>query len=134
MIEGISHITFIVENLERMSEIITEGLGGKEVYYSGDKAFSLSPEKFFVLGNVWIAVMKGASLPVRSYNHVAFKVPDSELDAYAGRLKALGVEFREPRPRINGEGRSLYFYDADNHLFELHTGTLEERLRRYGTK
>jgi hypothetical protein len=33
-------------------------------------------------------------------------------------------------PRVEGEGRSLHFYD-DNHLFELHTGTLEERLERY---
>ncbi|MDP3309636.1 MAG: FosX/FosE/FosI family fosfomycin resistance thiol transferase, partial [Polaromonas sp.] len=24
-----------------------------------------------------------------------------------------------------------YFYDFDNHLFELHTGTLDERLRQY---
>ena len=32
---------------------------------------------------------------------------------------------------MTGEGRSLYFYDDDNHLFELHTGTLEERLQRY---
>ncbi len=33
-----------------------------------------------------------------------------------------------------GEGRSLYFHDHDNHLFELHTGTLEERLARYGAR
>ena len=33
-----------------------------------------------------------------------------------------------PRER---EGRSLYFYHFDNHLFELHTGTLDERLRSY---
>jgi len=32
---------------------------------------------------------------------------------------------------VDGEGESLYFYDFDNHLFELHTGTLEERLARY---
>ncbi len=32
---------------------------------------------------------------------------------------------------LGGEGHSLYFYDHDNHLFELHTGTLEERLARY---
>jgi hypothetical protein len=32
---------------------------------------------------------------------------------------------------VEGEGMSLYFYDYDNNLFELHTGTLEQRLARY---
>ena len=36
-----------------------------------------------------------------------------------------------PRDRVEGEGRSIYFYDHDNHLFELHTGTLEMRLESY---
>lgn len=35
------------------------------------------------------------------------------------------------RSRIIGEGRSIYFYDFDNLLFELHTGTLSERLACY---
>jgi len=46
-------------------------------------------------------------------------------------LRKLGVEIGPPRHRVEGEGESLYFYDFDNHLFELHTGTLEERLARY---
>ena len=46
-------------------------------------------------------------------------------------LRALGVDVRPPRPRVAGEGESLYFYDFDNHLFELHTGTLAHRLRSY---
>ncbi len=50
---------------------------------------------------------------------------------YQAKLEALGVEIRPPRGRIEGEGLSLYFYDFDNHLFELHTGTLEQRLARY---
>ncbi|HUE86469.1 MAG TPA: hypothetical protein VMO26_10365 [Vicinamibacterales bacterium] len=41
------------------------------------------------------------------------------------------MNVRPPRPRVEGEGEFLYFYDFDNHLFELHTGTLEQRLRCY---
>ena len=47
------------------------------------------------------------------------------------RLRALGAEVKPPRPMVEGEGQSLYFYDFDNHLFELHTGTLAQRLARY---
>jgi catechol 2,3-dioxygenase-like lactoylglutathione lyase family enzyme len=131
-IEGISHITLIVENLERTAILLTSLLGAKEVYSSGEKTFSLSKEKFFMLAGVWIAIMEGRPSKERSYNHIAFKISESELEVYKRRLEAAGVEFREERPRVQGEGLSLYFYDYDNHLFELHTGTLEERLRTYG--
>jgi len=32
---------------------------------------------------------------------------------------------------VQGEGLSLCFYDYDNNLLELHSGTLEERLLAY---
>ena len=131
MIEGLSHMTFVVRDLATMSRILTLGLGATEVYSSGNETFSVSREKFFVAGGLWIAVMEGEPLPTRTYNHVAFKVGEAELDAAELRLRALGLEIRPPRPRVEGEGRSLYFHDHDNHLFELHTGTLDERLRRY---
>ncbi len=130
-IEGLSHITLITRNLERMSAIIEQALDGKEIYSSGEDAFSLSREKFFIVGGQWIAVMEGESLPTRTYNHIAFKIPAEALDDYRARIERLGLEFRESRSRVEGEGQSLYFYDDDNHLFELHTGTLEERLERY---
>ena len=131
MIGGISHLTFIVSDLERMAALIVGVLGGREVYSSGDRTFSLSPEKFFLVGDLWIAIMEGEPLPQRSYNHVAFKVREQDLAQYREKIAALGLEMREPRPRVPGEGRSIYFYDHDNHLFELHTGTLDERLARY---
>jgi fosfomycin resistance protein FosX len=131
MIQGLSHITFIVRDLEKMALIITEVLGGEEVYSSGDKTFSTSREKFFVAGGIWIAVMEGESLPTRTYNHVAFKVSDEQLLKARTSIERLGLEVRPPRPRVDGEAQSLYFHDHDNHLFELHTGTLEERLARY---
>jgi catechol 2,3-dioxygenase-like lactoylglutathione lyase family enzyme len=131
MIEGLSHITLITKDLARMSAIVEGALGGREIYSSGDDTFSLSREKFFDVGGLWIAVMEGESLPGRTYNHIAFKIPASSVGEYRDRIERLGLEFRESRPRVEGEGSSLYFYDDDNHLFELHTGTLEERMERY---
>jgi fosfomycin resistance protein FosX len=130
-IEGISHITFIVRDLERMATLLCEGLGAKEVYDSKHKNHSVSREKFFVLGDVRLAAMEGTPPSQRSYRHLAFKVSEAELPGFESKLRALGVEIKPPRPRVDGEGMSLYFYDFDNHLFELHTGTLEQRLERY---
>jgi len=130
-ITGISHLTFVVHDLDRSARLLVEGLGAREVYDSGADVHSLSPEKFFVLGGVWIALMAGESLPERSYRHVAFAVEAGDLPVYRARIEALGVEIRPPRTRIAGEGASLYFYDFDNHLFELHAGTLEARLEAY---
>jgi hypothetical protein len=114
-----------------MSALLCEGLGAKEVYDGSKKNFSLSREKFFLLGDVWLAVMEGEPPSEKSYQHVAFKVLKSDLPEYINRLKKLWVEMKPPRDRIYGEGESLYFYDFENHLFELHCGTLEERLASY---
>ena len=136
MIEGLSHITFVVRDLDRMEEILVSVLGARKVYDSGDKTFSVSRERFFLAGEapVWLAIMEGENLPTRTYNHVAFKIPEANYSACLERVRALGLEVREGRSRVEGEGRSIYFYDHDNHLFELHTGTLEKRLRRYISK
>lgn len=129
--KGISHLTFIVRDLDRMAVFLCEGLGAREVYDSSGQEFSLSREKFFLLGGTWLAAMEGEPPAERSYQHVAFAVDEPELPVYRARLEALGVEIRPPRSRVAGEGASLYFYDFDNHLFELHAGTLEQRLARY---
>lgn len=135
MIESLSHITFIVRDLERMENILTCVLGARKVYDSGAATFSVSREKFFLAGagptQVWVAIMEGESLPTRTYNHVAFKILDANYPVCLERVKSLGLEVREGRSRVEGEGRSIYFHDGDNHLFELHTGTLADRLKRY---
>ena len=100
MIEGLSHITFIVRDLEKMTHFLTIIFDAKEVYSSGDKTCPRSREKFFLINDVWVAVMEGDAPLGKTYN-------------------------------MPGEGSSLYFYDFDNHLFELDTGTLERRLEHY---
>lgn len=131
MIQGLSHMTFISRDLDRMEEILTDILGATKTYDSGDGSHSLSRERFFDVAGLWIAVMEGEPLPTRTYNHVAFKIAPVDYDLYLDRIRALGLDLREGRSRITGEGQSIYFHDHDNHLFELHTGTLAERLATY---
>lgn len=131
MVEALSHITFTVSNVERTGRLLRTVLAAEEIYDSSQQNFSLAYEKFFLIGGVWIAVMEGEPMSQRSYNHIAFKVPEAEFDDCSDRIRQLGLEQLPDRERVDGEGRSLYFYDYDNHLFELHTGTLQQRLARY---
>jgi catechol 2,3-dioxygenase-like lactoylglutathione lyase family enzyme len=103
MIEGLSHITFIVRDLDRMEEILVSVLGARKVYDSGDNTFSRSRERFLLAGEesspIWLAIMKGESLPTRTYNHVAFKISEADYPACLERVQALGLEVREGRSR-----------------------------------
>ena len=127
----ISHITFIVQDIERTTIMLQQLFNAKVIYDSGENTFSLSQERFFDIDGLWLVIMQGESLKETTYNHIAFKIDKKEYDEYKKRIETLGLTFREVRSRIEGEGRSLYFYDYDNHLFELHTGTLAERLKSY---
>ena len=131
MIQALSHMTFIVKSLDKMENLLVHIFDARKVYDSGDKLFSLSKERFFLINDIWIAIMEGESLTYKTYNHVAFKINEDEFHNYLERIKSMGLEVSQGRSRVNGEGLSIYFYDYDNHMFELHTGNLEQRLQRY---
>ncbi len=129
--ETISHITFIVRDPEKTAALFKTAMGAEIVYSSGPKTHSISPEIFLTLDGLWIALMQGEPLKDRTYNHVAFRVAPEKFAGIVEKIRTAGVEILEGRSRIAGEADSLYFYDYDNHLFEIHTGTLEERLASY---
>ena len=124
MILGLNHITFIVNDLERTAVLLEKIFGAKTVYSS-------SKAKYLLINDVWIALNKGDPLSERTYNHIAFTIQDRDFDGFVERVKDVGAEIVPGRTRLEGEGRSIYFYDYDNHLFELHTGALPERLVCY---
>jgi len=125
MIKGISHITFVVKDLQRTALFFTKIFDAKEIYSS-------PTVKYFLINDFWIALNIGESPSERTYNHIAFHIDKSDIDDYISRIKEAGAEIRPDRAnRKDGEGRSVYFYDFDGHLFELHTGTLSERLASY---
>lgn len=102
------------------------------LYDSGNDTFSPSAERFFLIGEgetaTWVATMRGDAALPRTYNHVAFQVRREHLPALRETITGLGLDIRPPRSRVDGEGDSIYFYDHDGHLFELHAGSLRERL------
>jgi len=67
----------------------------------------------------------------KTYNHIAFEVDEKDFPFFEEKIKSLGLEILKGRKRDQAEGNSLYFYDEDNHLFELHSGKLEKRLNYY---
>ncbi len=129
--KGISHITFIVEDLNKSIGLFINLFNAKEVYDSSEQYHSISREKFLLVNDLWVAFMQGESLKEKTYNHIAFKIPDKDYDLYLSKIKKLGLEIIPDRKRLKGEGKSIYFYDYDNHLFELHTGILEDRIKGY---
>lgn len=131
MINSLSHMTFAVKDLAKTGQFLVDIFDAKQVYASDEAEFSIMAERFYLIGEIWVAIMQTEDKIERSYNHIAFKIDDADFDIYEQRLIDYKIEMLPPRPRVKGEGRSLYFYDFDNHLFELHTGTLNERLVRY---
>jgi fosfomycin resistance protein FosX len=129
-IQGISHITFICENLDRSAHLFRELFGAVEVYASGEKLFSHAPEIFLLIEDLWIVLMQGKKVE-RTYNHFALRIDEMDLPFFEEKIRRLGLEIAPGRPRDEREGKSLYFYDYDNHLFELHTGDLGQRLEYY---
>ncbi|TYL52855.1 FosX/FosE/FosI family fosfomycin resistance hydrolase [Agromyces mariniharenae] len=134
---GLSHVTFIVRDLDRMEQVLVAVLGAVRVYDSGSDTFSLSEERFFLIGEgdaaTWVAIMQGDTALPRTYNHVAFHVRRDDLPALRETITGLGLDVRPPRSRVEGEGDSIYFHDHDGHLFELHAGSLRGRLAVYST-
>lgn len=129
-IQGLSHITFICADLEKTAQMLKSIFDAEEVYASRDKMFSISKERFFIIAGIWIAIMEGAATE-QTYNHVAFKIDSNDLLKFEEKIRSLGLQILPGRKRADEEGKSLYFYDYDNHLFELHTGELKTRLDFY---
>lgn len=129
-IRGLSHITFVCKNIEKTSHMFQHIFDADEIYSSGDKTFSISKEIFLDVAGIWIAIMEGDPVS-KTYNHVAFHVDDKALPVIEEKIHSLGLTVFPGRKRDEAEGKSLYFYDYDNHLFELHTGNLADRLKHY---
>ncbi len=127
-IRGVNHLTFSVSDLEKSIEFYQRVFEAK-LLVKGPKM------AYFDLNGIWLAlnVQKEISRTeiFHSYTHIAFSIEEEEFEFTHEKLKNLNVRILPGRDREEKEKRSIYFTDPDGHLFEFHTGTLQERLRYY---
>ncbi len=119
-VKNINHLAFACEDLEKSTCLFQHIFGAEHLK-------TTSEERFLKLADFWIVLIKGKPLE-KSYNHYAFQVDPSDLPEFEEKIKSLNLTILPGKARAVGENHSIYFYDYDNHLFELHTGDLQVTL------
>jgi hypothetical protein len=124
MLKGLSHIGLEVKNSERTARLFQE-LFSAEIRYKKPEN-EVQAETFLRIGDIWFALIEGEGNKYRSDDHIALTVSENDLNSYAKKLSEMNIEYRFSK--INSPPKSLYFYDYDNHFFELQTCFLNDEI------
>jgi fosfomycin resistance protein FosX len=120
MLEAISHIALVVKDPARTAALFHDLFGARPVERKDEEGHL---ETFVRLGGTWIVLVGAPVERVRTGDHIAFRATPETLEATVARLQSMGREFIRAR-----SNRALYFFDDDNHVFELDTEDLDQAL------
>lgn len=123
-VEGFSHVTIAVSNLEKSLAFYVDTLG-MQLVHRGDS------DVYLEWGTAWVCLLErpGREVHVQrlGVDHVAFYVPPQHFGSAVQFLKDHSVKIvRGPVQR--GKGWSVNFLDPDGTELELHTSSLRERM------
>jgi fosfomycin resistance protein FosX len=116
----IAHIALIVQDPARTAGFLHELF---EAPVLGRTDADGHDETFVRLGVTWVALIGADVKRERTGDHIAFRVAREDIAPIADKLKSMGCEFI-----VSKSGTSLYFFDFDNHVFELDSSDQEQEL------
>jgi glutathione S-transferase fosA5 len=122
-IVGLNHITLAVADVERSLAFYRDVLGCAVRAAWPDGAY-------LEAGTIWLCLSRDdnvRSSPHPDYTHIAFSISDEDYVRISAKLISNFTIWKENK----SEGNSTYFLDPDGHKLEIHTGSLETRLRHY---
>jgi catechol 2,3-dioxygenase-like lactoylglutathione lyase family enzyme len=121
VIGTIGHVALVVSDPPRTADLFQQLFDAGKVTRVDEEGHD---EIFVQLGGIWFVLVRGNMERPRTGDHVAFHVTKDVMDATAAKLDALGLEYMLAR-----SDSALYFFDYDNHVFELDTTDLAAELR-----
>jgi catechol 2,3-dioxygenase-like lactoylglutathione lyase family enzyme len=120
MLESISHIALVVKDPTKTAALFQELFGVRAVEREDGEGHL---ETFVRMAGTWIVLVGAPVERARTGDHVAFHVTPEVLEATVAKLQSMGREFIRAR-----SNRALYFFDYDEHVFELGTEDLDKEL------
>lgn len=127
-VKGLNHFLFSVSDLEKSIEFYQNVFDAKLLVKGRNTAY-------FDFNGMWLALNVEKGIPrneiAHSYTHIAFTIEERDFEVMYKKLTELNVNILPSRPRDKKDKKSIYFTDPDGHKFELHTGTIQDRLEYY---
>ena len=121
MLKSISHIALVVKDPARTAALFHDLFGARSVEREDEEGHL---ETFVRVGGIWIVLVAAPVQRARTGDHIAFHATPEILEATIAKLQTMGREFIRAR-----SDRALYFFDYDDHVFELDTEDIDKALR-----
>ncbi len=120
MFKSISHVAITVRDPARTARLFQDLFGARVLERKDDEGHL---ETFIRLGGTWLVLVAANVERARTGDHIAFHATPDNIEATVVKLQAMGREFIRARGNT-----ALYFFDYDDHVFELDTEDLEKEL------
>lgn len=117
MLDAIGHIALVVGDPAKTASLFSDLFNATILMRKDPDGHE---ETFARLGRTWFVLVKGVLDRPRTGDHIAFAVSKAALLESAEKLKQMNLEFFLAR-----SDTALYFFDYDNHVFELDTTDLD---------